>query len=516
MRADLALAPVRDAAVQRARWPLVAGVGGPALLLILLLAVPVLNARLELLSFHMLLVLAAAVFTAVVTVWMGLVGVRQRNAEVILLSLAFGSLGLVYGVHGLGTPEVGVMGHVAHSQMTGASAAPALDSRYGTATLPAAAQLGAMLAAAWLLMSSVPATNSVVRAVLTLRGWLPGVWVATLIGLGTLIFNPDVAGVLAPTGWMARLVILAVTVSMGLWAAARYWMSWRYTRFPLQLSVVYAGGWLALAQLVIVLNLAWTLSWWVYHVLLVGVSAALLTGLITQYRNRSIPLGTALRGLWNNDPDALLAARISAPVRALVAQVEAHDPYTAGHAHRVTLYALDLARALGCPPEALRVITQGGILHDLGKLDVPTSVLNHPGRLSGADWTLVRQHPAAGFERAQHLGLLPEELGVVRWHHERWDGAGYPDGLYGEQIPLLARILAVADVYDALTSERAYRQPWPPVRANAYLQEEAGRAFDPRVVAAWVALHHTEPGVDTTPILGAPRPSMSTPVAFGR
>ncbi|MFC3834037.1 MULTISPECIES: HD-GYP domain-containing protein [Deinococcus] len=517
MRADLTLAPVRDVAVQRARWPLVAGIGGPALLLALLLAVPVLNARLELLSVHMLLVLAAAAFTAVVTVWMGLVGVRQRNAEVILLSLAFGSLGLVYGVHGLATPEVGVMGHVGHSgmDMTGAAATSALDAEYGTATLPAAAQLGAMLAAAWLLLSSVPATNSVVRAVLTLRGWLPGVWVAALIGLGTMIFMPEVAGVLAPTGVPERLVILAVTVGLGLWAAARYWRSWRYTRFPLQLSVVYAGGWLALAQLVIVLNLAWTLSWWVYHVLLVGVSAALLTGLIAQYRDRDVPVGAAVRGLWNNDPDEVLAAGISAPVRALIAQVEAHDPYTAGHAHRVTLYALDLARALGCSPEALRVITQGGILHDLGKLDVPTGVLNHPGRLSGADWTLVRQHPSAGVERAQHLGLLPEELGVVRWHHERWDGAGYPDGLYGDQIPLLARILAVADVYDALTSERAYRQPWPATRANAYLQDEAGRAFDPRVVAAWLALHRTEPGLGTTPVLGESRPPLGASAAFG-
>ena len=312
------------------------------------------------------------------------------------------------------------------------------------------------------------------------------------MGLGALVFNPEVAEVLAPTAWTGRLVILALTVTLCVWASARYWLSWRYARFPLQLAVVYAGSWLALAQIVIVLNLAWTLSWWVYHVLLVGVSGALLTGLIAQYREKQVPLGTAVRGLWNNDPDALLAAGISAPVRALIAEVEAHDPYTAGHAHRVTLYALELARALGCPPEALRAVTQGGILHDLGKLDVPTGVLNHPGRLTGADWTLVRQHPASGFERAQRLGLLPEELGVVRWHHERWDGAGYPDGLHGEQIPLLARILAVADVYDALTSERAYRQPWPAARANAYLQEEAGKAFDPRVVAAWVALHEPE------------------------
>ncbi|GHF55829.1 hypothetical protein GCM10017781_35310 [Deinococcus metalli] len=519
MHNDLELAPVRDAAVRRARRPLVAGVGVPALLLALLLSVPLLNARLELLTFHMLLVLAAAAFTAAVTVWMGLVGLRQRNAEVILLSLAFGSLGLVYGVHGLGTPEVGVLGHAGHAGMAGMTDMAAGDSTqeaYRFIALPAAAQLGALITAAWLLLSSFPATNTVVRGVLALRGWLPAVWLLVLFGLGALVFNPEVAEVLAPTAWSGRVVILAATVGLSVWASARYWASWRYARFPLQLAVVYAGGWLALAQVVIVLNLAWTLSWWVYHVLLVGVSGALLTGLIAQYRDRSVPLGTALRGLWNNDPDALLAAGISAPVRALIAEVEAHDPYTAGHAHRVTLYALELARALGCAPEALRVVTQGGILHDLGKLDVPVDILNHPGRLTGADWTLVRQHPSTGYERAQRLGLLPEELGVVRWHHERWDGAGYPDGLAGEQIPLLARILAVADVYDALTSERAYRQPWTPSRANAYLAEEAGKAFDPRVVAAWVALHEPQENQTAAPWLTLPG-ALPTPAgAFGR
>jgi HD-GYP domain-containing protein (c-di-GMP phosphodiesterase class II) len=455
----------------------------------------------------MLLVLAAAAFTGVVTMWMGLVGVRQRNAEVILLSLAFGSLGLIYGVHGLGTPEVGVMGHPGHAMSPGGGhhAAP------GIVALPAAAQLGALITAAWLLLSSFPATSGVVRVVLALRGWLPAVWLLTVAGLGAAVFTPSVAEVLAPATWFGRVGILGLTVALSGWAAARYWASWRYARFPLQLAVVYAAGWLALAQVVIVLNLAWTLSWWVYHVLLVGVSGALLTGLIAQYRDRRVPLGTAIRGLWNNDPDALLAAGISAPVRALVAEVEAHDPYTAGHAQRVTLYALALARALGCPPEALRVVTQGGILHDLGKLDVPVGVLNHPGRLSGAEWALVRQHPVAGYERAQRLGLLPEELGVVRWHHERWDGAGYPDGLCGEQIPLLARVLAVADVYDALTSERAYRQPWPAARANAYLHEEAGRAFDPRVVAVWLTLQVPEAPPVTAPRAAPP----SGPVAVG-
>ncbi|WP_425145807.1 HD-GYP domain-containing protein [Deinococcus sp.] len=479
------VAKIEDAALKRTRWPLLLGVGGPVVLLAVLLSVPALNPEMPWHLFHVLLVLPAAAFTVAVTVWMGYVGLRQRNAEVLLLSLAFASLGLIYAVHGLGTPEVGVLGQRMEMVEMDADA----GSKAYPSVLSAGAQAGAILTALWLLLSSFPSTNALVRALLALRGWLTLLWLAALLGIGALVFMPEVTELLAPSSLPGKALYVALTTLAAAWTGARYWASWRYARFPLQLAVVYACGWLTAAQVVIVLNYAWKLSWWVYHLLLVLITVSLLVGLIRQYREGSVPLGTALRGLWNNDPDALLAAGISRPVRALVAEVEAHDPYTAGHAHRVSVYALRLARALHCPPEALRAVTQGGILHDLGKLDIPAEVLNFAGKLSEDQWALVRQHPALGFERAKRLGMLPEELGIVRWHHERWDGAGYPDRLSGEGIPLLARILAIADVFDALTSERAYRQPWSVERANDFIASEAGKAFDPALVRVWLALH---------------------------
>ena len=468
---------VRDSAVKRIGKPLTLGLLLPALLLALLLTVPGLNPRFQLYSFHMWLVLPAAVFTAGVAIWMGYVGLRQRNASVVLLSLAFASLGLIYGAHGLGTPEVGMM------------AMNMAQHHQSSAVLPASAQLGTVLTAIWLLLSSFSSRNIIVRGLLALRGWLIGLWLLALVGLGALLFQSQVASLLVPSALPGKAAVMLLTLSLCLWTGVRYWASWRYSRFPLQLAVIFACGWLAAAQVTIVLNFVWTLSWWVYHVLLVMITVSLLTGLIAQYRQKHVPLGTALRGLWNNEPDDLLSAGISVPVRALVAQTEAHDTYTAGHAYRVSLYAMQLARALNCPPETLRAITQGGILHDLGKLDVPAEVLNFPGKLSPEAWAQVQQHPARGFERAGRLGLLPEELQIVRSHHERWDGAGYPDKLAGTEIPLLARIMSVADVFDALTSERSYRQPWSAERANALIASDAGKVFDPEIVAVWLSLN---------------------------
>lgn len=168
---------------------------------------------------------------------------------------------------------------------------------------------------------------------------------------------------------------------------------------------------------------------------------------------------------------------------ALAAAVEAKDEYTAGHATRVTAYALSIAEvAGGIDPVRFRL---AGDLHDVGKIGVPDSVLNKPGRLTDEEFALVRKHPETGAHILQPLIDDPLVLGVVRWHHERWDGRGYPDRLGGEDIPLPARVLAVADTLDAMTSHRAYRRgvPWPDVVEE--IRRCAGAQFDPSMVAAF-------------------------------
>lgn len=172
---------------------------------------------------------------------------------------------------------------------------------------------------------------------------------------------------------------------------------------------------------------------------------------------------------------------------ALATAVEAKDEYTAGHATRVTAYSLIIADVIG----GIDVVRfrLAGDLHDVGKIGVPDNVLNKPGRLTDEEFALVRKHPETGAHILQPLIDDPMVLGVVRWHHERWDGKGYPDGKAGNEIPLPARVLAVADTLDAMTSHRAYRRgmAWDDVVAE--IRRCAGAQFDPTVVAAFDEAH---------------------------
>lgn len=168
---------------------------------------------------------------------------------------------------------------------------------------------------------------------------------------------------------------------------------------------------------------------------------------------------------------------------ALATAVEAKDEYTAGHATRVTAYALTIAEEIGTiDPVRFRL---AGDLHDVGKIGVPDIVLNKPGRLTEEEFALVRKHPETGAHILQPLIDDPMVIGVVRWHHERWDGRGYPDALAGTDIPLPARVLAVADTVDAMTSHRAYRRglDWDVVVEE--ILRCAGAQFDPHVVDAF-------------------------------
>lgn len=174
-----------------------------------------------------------------------------------------------------------------------------------------------------------------------------------------------------------------------------------------------------------------------------------------------------------------------AAVDSLVRTLEERDPGTAGHSRRVHQYACLLADELGLAPRPRRVLSLAARLHDIGKVGVPEAILNKPGPLTKVEEQVVREHPAIG-ERI----LLPvvrnvEVLAAVRGHHERLDGTGYPDGLQGSAIPLAARLLAVVDCFDALTSNRAYRDALPISDALRVLRESAGPHFDPVAVDAF-------------------------------
>lgn len=174
--------------------------------------------------------------------------------------------------------------------------------------------------------------------------------------------------------------------------------------------------------------------------------------------------------------------------------LEAKDVYTRGHSERVAALARRIALAAGIAPGAADVIAQAGLLHDLGKIGIPESVLRKPGPLSEEEWAVMRRHPIVGAQIVAPLEFFAEGAVIVRHHHERHDGSGYPDGLRGELIPLGARIVAVADVYDALTSDRPYRPRLARDEAVRRLDTEAGQTLDARLTA--LCVHLTD---DATP-----------------
>lgn len=171
-------------------------------------------------------------------------------------------------------------------------------------------------------------------------------------------------------------------------------------------------------------------------------------------------------------------------VRAL----DLRDRETEGHTKRVTKLTLELARRMGVPEEDLVHVRRGALLHDIGKIGIPDSVLKKPGPLDEDEWKLMRQHPVWAHEMISAVDFLQPALDIPYCHHERWDGEGYPRGLAGESIPLSARVFAVVDVWDALRSDRPYSDAWDEDRVLAHLREQAGGHFDPAVVEEFLGM----------------------------
>jgi len=159
---------------------------------------------------------------------------------------------------------------------------------------------------------------------------------------------------------------------------------------------------------------------------------------------------------------------------------------TGAHTQRVADLTVRVARKLGVPEPEIVHLRRGAILHDIGKIAVPDHILLKPEPLTEEEWAVMRRHPEYAYELLSPIEYLRPALEIPYCHHERWDGSGYPRGLRGEEIPLGARIFAVVDVYDALTSDRPYRRAWSHEQAVAYLREQAGKQFDPKVVETFL------------------------------
>jgi putative nucleotidyltransferase with HDIG domain len=209
------------------------------------------------------------------------------------------------------------------------------------------------------------------------------------------------------------------------------------------------------------------------------------TMLEQQNLNQWLKEEVAVRGAEVRSERAKLERLSVATLEALVNALEAKDPYLRGHSARVADLSAMIAAEMQLPDETIDAIRMAGRLHDIGKIGIREEILNKEGPLTAEEYEQVKQHVTVGSQILAPLAHLKAIIGYVRNHHERWDGSGYPQGLRGEDIPLHARIAGLADVVDALGSDRPYRPAWPIERVRALVDEEAGRHFDPEAAKAY-------------------------------
>jgi HD-GYP domain-containing protein (c-di-GMP phosphodiesterase class II) len=413
-------------------------------------------------TFHFAMIAVGALTATFAAIALTVVGAKRNDGRTVLLGTAFTAMSAILAVHGLSTPGiiVGQNGVIAFS---------------GAATLPVG---GAILALSALPQLRNP--RSVRRLLL-----LDAVLLVGVLALGAAaLADPHLVPAVPHYGSAAAVILLAVGLFfyslLAIRAARTYALTRRFSDFVVVVGIV----WLALA-LFTQLLLDWEyLAWWLGHGLeLVGVA---LIG---------IPVALDLRGTAPSRPlsgdlkasevveaeEAYLGAR----VRSLLVRLAEKDAYTEGHTRRVAMRAVQVGEELGLSPGRLRSLATGGLLHDIGKLAVADEILQKPGPLDDREYEIVRGHPEAGYVLLDELGGFPAPVRrLVRDHHERLDGGGYPRGLAEGEIHLETRILTACDVYDALRSERVYRSSWSHERAMELLHDECGTAFDPRCVDA--------------------------------
>jgi len=405
-----------------------------------------------------------AILAIVISVAIGIVAQKVRNIKLIFVSLAYASLAAMVLLHGLALPAL-------------------LNENLQNSYIYA--QLSLVLSTVWLWLSSLSADHRLVRWLTTKKSYLLTTWCIVLVILGTIIWVfPDHHFLDFMYSEMGKRIITLLILLFNTWAVYRHLITYMASRFSIQLAIVYSTGWMNTAQIVLITTSPSNLGWWVYHILLFLSVIAVTLMILGEYKQAE-SLSVSVKRLYRADPDSWIQTYLTPSVKDLVLKTESKDAYTAGHNYRVTVYALKLGEELGLSSAQLRSIAQGGLVHDVGKLHIPDYVLNKPGKLTDSERQLIEKHPVDGYNMCKRVGFMIEELAIIRSHHEKWNGTGYPDRLVGEDIPLVARVTAVADVYDALTSSRSYRKAMSHEKAMSILLEDSGSHFDPKCIEAW-------------------------------
>ena len=433
-------------------------------------AVPHLDVVFESVEFHLVVVSAIAASAFVVALLTAVAATRAGEPAAVLVASGCLFVGALMLGHGLTTP--GILGR---------------PLNLWVARLPVLALAGF---AGGLLGATLQRQGLLKRIVGRFpRRSLLTVAAVVISGSAVVVVDPTLAsgtGPLPGEDIVTHVVLLATFVSL-LAAGAIYWRRWRLGRDRVDLALVAACWLSADSTISFEFGVLWRVSWWDYHLYLLAGFAAAAMAVLTQYR-RTRDATKAMSTISVTDDAERIARAYPEALTALIGAVEAKDRYTHGHSGRVAELAVRIGRRMGLDPDSLRELAHGAVLHDVGKIGVPDVVLNKPSSLSPEEWGWIKAHPVVGWEMASRAPSLHGTLSVVRHHHERWDGTGYPDSLVGAEIPEAARIVAVADVWDALTSDRAYRPAWTADRALEHLVAARETLFDPLCVEAFLDL----------------------------
>jgi len=433
---------------------------------------------------HFIGVGVSAVMASVAALALTVVGVRRQDGRVVLVGSAFTVMAALLAIHGLATPGV-LIGNNGVISLTGA------------ATLPVG---GAVLA-----LSALPGLRRPqgIRSLLVLQV----VSLIAVLGLGVVgMAVPSLVPAVPEPASPSAVIALVVGGFFYCLLILRALKTYLLTQRAADLAVVVGVAWLTAALPPALLLNYMDLGWWLGHgfelagIVIVGTAVAIDLSRSVQSR----PLVGDLRAAeLVAKEEAFLGAR----VHALMQRLAEKDESTEEHTRRVALRAVQVGEELGLPPGRLRALAIGGLLHDIGKLSVPTRILQKPAALEEDEFAVIKRHPEWGIKLLRELGgfnASAQEL--VHSHHERLDGKGYPRGLEASSIGLDTRILTVCDVYDALVSPRVYRAAWSHEAALALLRDESGSAFDERCVAALervLGREQTQPGVPAFQIAAA-------------
>jgi len=441
--------------------------------------------------FHFLVVSLTTLLSLVMALFMARAATQVRDVRVLFLALTYLSIASIFLLHALTTPGALVQGNnpwVGFSAWT-SIAVGAVFFALSTVQWSAEHQrrllarqgsvLGGVLLAL-LAYGTIAMTDALRNSMST-----QSTHTHALSDDGSTVGDPISSFSMLANPWIGRMIALFALILL-LVVIVRYRMIYTASPSapsPLVAALLISAILLAQSQVSMALSTVWRASWWEYHVLMLAAFAMSIFGLVQEYAGTGSVQGV-IEGLLLRDTLTSVQSGYTEVIVALVEAMEAKDSYTHGHTQRVAGLAVAIGRTLRLSSEELRTLNRASLLHDIGKIGVPDAILQKPGRLTADEFGMIREHPLRGFAMVEKVPSLHDALGGIRSHHERLDGSGYPDGLMGDAIPLVARIIAVADTFDALTSPRPYRGPCSVDAALAIVDAESGLRLDTIVVMA--------------------------------